>query len=241
MERSTPQQRPEATGTAWMVTFADLIMLLITFFVLLLSMSQVKTEKWQAVVEALSDRLNPESAEAKIGPFAERNVRRVFEPKLLGLDYLDTLLAEKAVDEPLLAESVIQRLEDRLVISLPGGVLFAPGSAQLAADARAAVAALGTLLSYVDNSVDVTGHTHPATPPSEGFSSPWELSLARALAVAEVLREAGLSQRITAFGLADSRFHELSPALSEWRRRQLARRVDVVLREGAARRGEHDS
>lgn len=241
MERPTSEQRPQVGGTAWMITFADLIMLLITFFVLLFSMSQVKTEKWQAVVEALSDRLNPESAHAKIGPFAERNVHRVFEPKLLGLDYLDTMLAEKVADEPLLAESIIHRLEDRLVISLPGGALFAPGRAQLAADARAAVAALGTLLRYVDNSVEVTGHTHPATPLSEGFSSSWELSLARALAVAEVLREAGLSQRITAFGLADSRFHDLSPALSEWRRRQLARRVDVVLREGTARRGEHDS
>ncbi len=241
MERPTPERRPAATSTAWMVTFADMIMLLITFFVLLFSMSQVKTEKWQAVVEALSGRLNPESADAKIGPFAERNVRRVFEPKLLGLDYLDTMLAEKAADEPLLAQSVIQRLQDRLVISLPGEAFFAPGSAQLAADARAAVAALGSLLRYVDNRVDVTGHTHPAAPPSAGFRSPWELSLARALAVAEVLREAGLSQPITAFGLADSRFHELSPALPEWRRRQLARRVDVVLREGAARRGEHDS
>jgi chemotaxis protein MotB len=223
-----------------MVTFADLIMLLITFFVLLFSMSQVKTENWQAVVEALSDRLNPESASAKIRPSAERNARRVFEPKLLGLDYLDTVLAEKVAADPVLEQSVIERLEDRLVISLPGRALFAPGSARLAPDARAAIAALGALLQYVDNRIDVNGHTLAAAEPTEIFESNWELSLARALAVAEALREAGLGQRITAFGLADSRFHDISRALPDWRRLELARRVDVVLREGVAKRGRND-
>jgi len=223
-----------------MVTFADLIMLLITFFVLLFSMSQVKTEKWRAVVEALSDRLNPASASAKIGPSAERNARRLFEPKLLGLDYLDTLLAEKAAADPVLEQSIIQRLGERLVISLSGRALFAPGSAQLAPDARAAIAALGGLLRYVDNRVDVNGHTLAGAEPSPIFESHWELSLARALAVAETLREAGLGQRITAFGLADSRLHDISRGLPEWRRRELARRVDVVLREGLAKRGQDD-
>lgn len=236
MTVQTPAPRSAAKSASWMITFADLIMLLITFFVLLFSMSQVKTEKWQSVIEALSDRLNPISASAKIAPSAELNARRVFEPKLLGLDYLDTMLAEKAAADPVLGQSVIQRLDDRLVISLPGRTLFAPGSAELAPDARDAIAALGALLQYVDNRIDVNGHTLAGAEPTAIFESHWELSLARALVVAEVLREAGLSQRITALGFADSRRHDISRALPEWRRRELARRVDVVLREGLARR-----
>ncbi len=108
-----------------MITFADLMLLLLTFFVLLFSMSHVKSQNWQAVVDALSQRLNPESARA----------------------------------EAVLAQSSIQRLADRLVISLPGDLFFDTGSAELTQEARRAALELGELLHYVRNRVEVNGHS----------------------------------------------------------------------------------
>ena len=223
-----------------MITFADLVLLLLAFFVLLFSMSHVKTENWQAVVEALSRRLNPESLRVKIEPASERNIARMSVPKLVDLDYLSTVLGEKISADPVLARSIIQRLDDRLVISLPGDAVFEPGSAELAAGARQAAFGLGELLHRLGNRIDINGHTDSEPVRSGAFVSNWELSLARALALAGALREAGLGQRITAFGLADSRFFHISPALSPTRRQELARRVDIVIRETASMRGRDD-
>ena len=45
---------PEDTGT-WMNTYSDLVTLLLTFFVLLYSMSSVDAEKWEMIVKAFSN------------------------------------------------------------------------------------------------------------------------------------------------------------------------------------------
>ena len=46
-------------GRAWMITFADLTALMLTFFVLLFSMSKVETSTWEAIVDSLKHELNP--------------------------------------------------------------------------------------------------------------------------------------------------------------------------------------
>ena len=46
-------------SNAWMVTFADLTALMLTFFVLLFSMSKVETSHWEAIVDSLKHELNP--------------------------------------------------------------------------------------------------------------------------------------------------------------------------------------
>ena len=43
----------------WMITFADLLSLMLAFFVLLFAMSKVEVDSWKALVDSLSNRLNP--------------------------------------------------------------------------------------------------------------------------------------------------------------------------------------
>ena len=66
-------------STVWLVIFADLVALLLTFFVMLFSMSNVTVESWQKMVDALTDALNPESEE-KIDttPDVKTNIDLVF-------------------------------------------------------------------------------------------------------------------------------------------------------------------
>ncbi len=59
-------------------------------------------------------------------------------------------------------------------------------------------------------------------------TSNWELSLARAAAVANALRRSGYTEDIIAYGYADSRFSQL-PDLPADQRRALGRRVDIVV------------
>lgn len=120
-------------------------------------------------------------------------------------------------------------LDDRLVIALPGDLLFPPGQAVMPDEARSALFTLGSLLRNVGNQIGVNGHSDPSPPaPEKGFQSNWELSLARASAVANALRSSGYTDDIIAYGYADSRYAQL-PDLPPEERTKLGRRVDIVI------------
>ena len=224
-------QVDKGRGNTWLITLADLATLLLTFFVLLFSMSQVAVDDWNAVKEALGTSLNPKRSSPGEDAGSRFSVDKIVVSGAANIDYLHALIVEKFVDEPVLGRSIVQRLEDRLVISLPADGLFEPGQAALSAAARDAAFALGDSLRYFSNRIEVYGHADPRPARAPDTPSNWELSLARAAAFAEGLREYGYTRPIRAFGYGDSRFAELSPALALDERYRLARRVDVVIRE----------
>ncbi len=214
----------------WMLIFADLMALLLAFFVLLFSMSQIKVDAWQAVVDSLSQQLNPSTSQAVIGPSADRNIAKEIEARAFDLSYLETVIGEKLRADPLLAQSIVQRLDDRLIVSLSSDMLFRSGDARLTRKAKQAAFVLGDVLRLVGNAVEVDGHTDPKpTAGRAAYPSNWELSLARAVTVAAALRAAGYGRPIAANGYADSRFYDISADLPLDRRYRLARRVDVVI------------
>ena len=132
----------------------------------------------------------------------------------------------------MLSRAILTRLDDGLVISLPSDALFETGSAALTEAAGEAAVLLVEVLSLVGNRVDIHGHSDP-TPVSGGkFVSNWELSLGRALSLATMLLEAGLTKDIAAFGFADSRYADISSEFAGDQRLRLGRRVDVMIREG---------
>ncbi len=157
----------------------------------------------------------------------------VFIPKAVDLDYFRRVLTDKIRGVEVLERATILPLDDRLVISLPADALFERGSATLTEEATSAAMVLSDALQVVGNRVDVIGHTDPDPVRSELYPSNWELSLARAVVMSLALKDAGYPNQISAFGYADSRFEDLSYELSEKRRYQLGRRVDIVVRERA--------
>lgn len=216
-------------ASAWLVSFGDVTALMLTFFVMLFSMQTIPSEKWEQVIALISTRVNPTEAEQPM-PVSERNVPKVTLVDALPTAYLNRIFTEKLADDPVLRETRLTELDGRLVISLPAETLFRAGAAALAPGAREAVFRLGGVLSQVGNHINVAGHTDPDPPPADSpFASNWELSLNRALNVADALREAGYTGRATALGRADSQYRHLDPELPETRRYELARRVDIVV------------
>ena len=232
MSDMTPESQPARTSASWMITFADLVSLLLAFFVLLFAMSNVKTEKWQAVIETLSERLNPDTSRQRPVPAADFSVKWLIDPERLDLDYATAVVRDKLMSDAALAGVSIRRLKDRLVITLPGESLFEPRSARLTPDALQTTFMLAEILRNADNRVDVNGY-FGRDADADGTVSKWQISAMRAIAVARAIRRAGLSRSITAYGLADTGYSELPASLSEERRKQLAGRVDIVIREGS--------
>ncbi len=222
-------------SNGWMVIFADLTALLLTFFVLLLSMSTINTNEWAKVVNALSTNLgeNIEGDQGEDG--SDLSVQENYVPKAVDLDYLKNILVNKIQGDPILSKARIVVDSDRMTISLPSDTLFKPSSAELTERATTAVTVLGDALLVVGNRVDVAGHTDPSPISSWAYPSNWELSLARAVSVTSAFRHSGYTTDVAAIGYGDSRFFKLSTELTERERYLQARRVDVIIRTGSGK------
>lgn len=234
METLPHQRSRRPVDKTWLLTFSDLIALLLTFFVMQFSMSSVDDAMWDVVVNALSQRLNPTRGWQETSRLTDRAVSTMASPDASDLEYLHAVIHEKLRADPLLAQATLRLLDDRLVIAIPGDLLFAPGDARLSDRAQPAIALLGDTLRHIGNRVDVMGHADPEPISSEAFPSNWDLSIGRALAVVDALGSAGYERSGSALGLSSSRFDELPADLSEEERYRLARRVDVVIRETQA-------
>ena len=219
---------PPKQSTAWMVTFTDLVSLMLTFFVMLFAMSSVKVDKWETMIDALSQTLNPSRLKTVAAATAKYNIATIFRKRAINLDYLAAVLEETMSADAVLARSRIMRLEDRLVLALPTDLLFEPGRAVLSPRARTALFNLGGVLRNIGNQIGVNGHTDPVAPDGARFASNWELSLARSIAVANALRRSGYTEDVIAYGFSDSRYDQLS-GLSAAERQTVARRVDVII------------
>lgn len=211
-----------------MLTFTDLVSLLLTFFVLLFSMSTLEIEKWQAIAASLSRSLDVTvrgAAPAEAGRLA---VGTQTSRRALDLDYLASVLRQNLSGTPLARQVVIHRNAERLIVSLPADHAFASGAAALSPTARQTLVALGGVLRTVTNQVVAEGHADPAPLHGSGYASNWELSLARAESAAAVLRIVDGRRTIASRGFADSRYVEL-PAGTSAEQQALARRVDIVI------------
>ena len=154
---------------------------------------------------------------------------RIDEIAALNLDYLAGVIEESVVSDPALAENKVLRLEDRLVLALPGKFLFPSQQSMLLERARQALFDLGGVLRNIDNQISVNGHSYPA--PLEGgeYASNWEFSLARGIAVANAQRSSGYTEDNSVHGFADGKHTDL-PELDEDQRSIDARWVDFIVR-----------
>lgn len=226
------QEQTPSDGKAtrvWLITFTDLVALMLTFFVMVFAMSSVKVSKWQNVIDSLSQTLRPtqeKTVPAATSPF---NIGTIFRKRAINLDYLASVLAESFEGHALLSQARLMRLEDRLIISLPGEALFEQGQAEMTEHGRQALFVLGGVLRNIGNRIGVNGHAGAEATAGGDYTSNWELTTARAATVANALRRSGYIEDITAFGFGASRAGDLSD-LPELTRTALKRRVDIVVR-----------
>ena len=213
---------PERGTRVWLITFTDLMALMLTFFVMLFAMSNVKLTEWRSIINSLSQTLRPEVAKTVPAPSAAFNIGTIFRKRAIDIDYLASVLREAFEGHALLSRGRIARLEDRLAIALPGDALFEPDGSGLTDGGRQALFVLGGVLRNIGNQIDVSGHADIAQA-AHGYASAWELAAARAATVANALRQSGYTDDIVAFGFADA----LNGAA-------VARRIEVVVRQTAA-------
>lgn len=221
----------KAVRQGWLIIFADLLALMLTFFVLIFSMNAVQYEQWESVVASLSDHLNPSRAQVAPEEVEGREAAKIYQPFAISLDYLQAVMEQKIATEERMAGMTLHRLEDNLVIGVPVSDLFESREIRLSQQGLYLIGELSLVMRHLSNRIGVIGHTDVVPPPRRFFSSNWDLSLDRALAVAGGLAEAGYAGPLAAIGYGESRFRDLDPSIELSIRHRLAQRVDIVIYE----------
>ena len=218
----------DETSVGWILIFTDMVALLLSFFVMLFSMSAVPVNEWETTIDILEEALNLTSEEEK-DPTEDYNISSVLlERARTNVNYLLPIIEPKIKQDEIIKDSPIILLDDRIVISLSGDLLFASGEAELTKKARKALFNLGGVLRNIRNTIGVYGYSEDEKFDRDKYSSDWELSLARAVSVANELKRAGYMEEILSFGYGGARSFRLAN-VSKDRRQSLSRRVDIVI------------
>jgi chemotaxis protein MotB len=180
-----PPVRPPARSPGWMLTLADLLSLLLAFFVLLFAATSVSKHNWQKIAPPLAAYLSgrpppPTPPSSQTSPVAARDQ----------LTYVGVLLDRLAQADAGMNGVKIVREAHLIRLILPD----APGTA---ADPQR-FAGLAPLLGHLDNQVDVVVHLAPAA----GTARQWRQAVLEALKIATALRRQGDFQPVTAMSMA---------------------------------------
>ena len=207
--------------TAWAIPYTDLTMLLLVFFVIMVSLAEpsksgTDTETGQGAWRESARILD---------------LRRFSEPAVNPLmRRLDGIAASARgfLDRRGLGGSVqIEQSGQAVRLRMPGHALFASGAADLGPGGRRLIARLAEMLRGIDGTIRVGGHTDDRPIETARYPSNWELSAARAIAVVRYLRDRGLDEaRMEAIGYGANR-PIASNATAEGRARN--RRVTIAV------------
>lgn len=223
-------ERGAKGGPVWLVTFVDLISLLLAFFVMIYAMSSPSSPKWQVFTAAMKPAEIKKSVDTTAMPPTQVAAEANRPGRAVDLRYLRRILESGMSRETTLALAVLREDKGRLILSLPGDLFFEAGSASVLNSGDAALFALAETLSNIDNKIDLIGHTDPRPMQGGGpFVSNWGLSLSRAAAVADSLAHAGYRKPMTIRGLGDAQFDDVNSNLPLAQRYRRARRVDLII------------
>jgi chemotaxis protein MotB len=216
----------------WLLTYSDMITLLMIFFIMMYVISNVNSQKFQELANVLG------SAFGSQGNIMPENGNSILQDQVnLNSGQNSADVTEMArIQEQLnryfqmkgLSGRVSVQMEERgLVISIQDTILFASGSATLTPDAGATIDDVAKTLQSLQNFILVEGHTDNLPIATPEFPSNWELSTARATNVLQQLIRCGITpERLSATGYGQYRPRVPNDSDAD---RQMNRRVDIVV------------
>lgn len=194
-----------AEGTSsplWMTTYADMAILLLTFFILYYSLSSVANNKFKEAI------LGTQSASIGLLELLDAVDRKETFEVLTGLKSDDILSDIQHVADREAMNEIMDISTDRtkIVIRIPGASLFETGNADL--DIEKSKPILNELVRLLEKypryRISIQGHTDDNPIATDRFPSNWELSSARATAVLRYFIDKNIDpKRLTATGYAD--------------------------------------
>ena len=170
----------------WLATFGDLMSLLLTFFVLLLSFSTMEVVDFQYAMGALQGAMGVLSGEPQLSlPIRQSTPKSEGNWSQAEVISKAAQELEAAIDEAGLQGDIqLEESTAGLVIRIADKLFFESASSELKAEAASILDRLGKVLEPLENKINVQGHSDNRAINTEQYASNWELSGMRALQVA---------------------------------------------------------
>ena len=209
----------EDGGNAWVVTFADMMTLILVFFILLYTLADFEDQAYRNLIESVQI-MDGDGSQISVIDFAQRQGRNPEPLKavedLLGMNPGNAPIEnlkpaivsemESMIDNTDLADSVDLAYDgDQINLQIDGRFLFDSGRAELKDRARFIFANLSQMFrEHADYRIAIRGHTDDRSIDTAQFPSNWELSAVRATTVLRFFIRQGIDpERMTATGYAD--------------------------------------
>ncbi len=232
MQRRKRVKKVKDRSERWLITYADMITLLMIFFIVMYSLSKVDVAKFKTLAESLATVFGaggmvlespgpsviPGSSPEQIREITERAQMEKLRQEL-----------EQYIQESGLQANVSVTTEERgIVLSFQDNVLFELGSDRLTDQAKQILDKVAPILASTPNYIRIEGHTDNLPINTARFPSNWELSAARAT---NVVRELINNHGFTPQKLSATAYGEYRPRApnNNDANRQLNRRVDLII------------
>ncbi len=227
----------------WVVTFGDLMSLLLCFFVLLLSFSEMDRQKYKMVAGSMAQAFGVQRKERVFeSPRGAKMVALSFDqdmvPKFDKQEYIATQVMESLGEELKAAlEGKLRGLEDQVdievdghqtIIRLLGGATFDSGQARIRPRLIPILREIGLRLKGTDGDIIIAGHTDTVPVRGGPFETNLKLSIARAAEVAEFMIDKVEipPERISTMGFGEYRPTHTNDTPEG---REKNRRVEIIL------------
>lgn len=228
MLRKTEIEGLDPTG--WMITFSDLLNLLLVFFVMIVAMSSTNKERLKDAFQNFifeSKGIPEEGATEEKGVAGEsgRELRQEILKSLLTIK-IPSGEAEIPKDLSGMVEVVIDKRG--VVIRLAEKLTFEPGSSTIKPAAKKVIESVAPMIKRLNVPIEVEGHTDSTPIKSARFASNWELSIDRATKIVRLFEQCGVEPRLlSAVGYA-----HLRPIADNEKAEDRAknRRVEIVIK-----------
>lgn len=174
------------SSAPWLTTFSDLMSLLLTFFVLLFSMSNINAEKFGNVFTSVQSVL---SGSANTSILNDEDAIIEFSQEYMQNRDLYGKVHEFVKSQELGEDVSVSMNTKGVYVELQDAILFEPGSAELKPEGIEVLKKLENLINEFDNELVIEGYTDDVPMSSPRYPSNWELSTARAVSVVRYLSE----------------------------------------------------
>lgn len=240
MSRRGFNKKEKNTGGApgWMITYSDLMSLLLTFFILLYSMSNIDAAKFKSISQSLQGVLsglgythiietpdNPPTLSDEILDLDDSsNMNNIKEGILLMHERVSDYVSQEGLD----AKVTVRMNKRGVFVDINEAILFDPGSAKIKESGIQVLKKLEGLINDFENELVIEGHTDDVPMRTALYPSNWELSTARAVSVLRYLSEVeGVDpKRLSAVGCGE--YRPMVPNNSV-ENRSINRRVNILI------------
>lgn len=252
MERSRPKEEGHNNSERWLLTYADLITLLMAFFIIMYAMSNVDNQKYMALAKSLRMALGLEQAAGismitdmvsvdKAGKskdiYLNEQGRQVTASEILSMrdekEEREFSVMVKKIAEYTESKGITSKIQTEkgnrgLLIKLSDTVLFDVGKADLSPKSKEILDGLADILFDSNKHIKVEGHTDNVPINTARYPSNWHLSTDRStnVIIYWISKYPDISQRLSAAGYGEYR-PVASNSAPEGRAKN--RRVEIIV------------